>query len=181
MEITTDRINLGELAEFLDELREQFAPDNLPTDFSNYAVAEQDLTDMVFIKQLALIGGRERMFHSASENYYRSFAQRSKWSKDGLLKPGELKSYMKRLIEEWDLHCGVTEVRYRCDTQENKRNFGLNVFEYCQKDGAIPIRKQFAELYVARGAYHELADDFTIGWHPDFGSLLAEPQGKGDT
>lgn len=174
LEKDVGKINLGEFVEIIDDLREEFLPGNLPADYSNYSIDDFDIPsrNRNFIKQVELIGGGHRLIKNALENYYRAYEQRSKWSKDGLLKPGELKKYMNLLQEEWDLQCGILELRHSLKSVEGKMLFGAEIFDFCQKDGALPIRERFSPSYVARGSYHELSDGLDIGWHPDYLKLI---------
>jgi len=169
-------INLGELVELIDDLREEFLPGNLPADYSDLCIDSLGVSieNKIFLQQIQLIGGGDRLIQNAFENYYRSYEQRCRWSKDGLLKPGELKKYMQRLKDEWDLQCGILELKYTNNNDENKRLFGVDVYEYCQKEGALPIRTNFTENYVARGTYHALSNSLEIGWHPDYLTLVKE-------
>ena len=174
-------INLGDLVELIDDLREEFLPGNLPADYSDLRIENLDVSieSKVFLQQIKFIGGGDRLIKNALENYYRSYEQRSRWSKDGLVKPGELKKYMKQLKDEWDLQCGILELKYTENSDEDKRLFGVDVYEYCQKEGALPIRAHFTESYVARGAYHALSNCLKIGWHPDYLTLVKESPEQG--
>ena len=64
-----------------------------------------------------------------------------------------------------------------CD--ESKKQFGVDVYDYCQKAGALPIRERFTESYVARGTYHELSNSLEIGWHPDYELLIITASDQG--
>jgi len=175
------KINLGEFVEVIDDLREEFLPGNLPADFVEWSIDDMDISleNKNFLQQIKLIGGGNRLLKQALENYYRAYEQRSKWSKDGLLKPGELKKYMSRLKDEWDFQCGILELKNKLLCDESKKQFGVDVYDYCQKAGALPIRERFTESYVARGTYHELSNSLEIGWHPDYLQLISTPSDQG--
>lgn len=174
LETRDGRINLGRLVNMIDELREQFLPINLPDD---YSTAEVDVAsflqqDRDFIKQMELFGAGERLIKKAILDFFRASEQRSRWANDGLLNPGELSSYLKKLEEEWELNIGLAETEISLEDELSKKKLGLEVYKKCQNEGAIPIRTHFSETYVARGSYHQLAEEFIIGWHPDFEKLL---------
>lgn len=172
---------LGELQAIIDDLRPQFLPTNLPVDYSGVDPENIDVSgdQRNFVNQLRLIDAPTSAIKLAIVNYYRAYEQRVKWSKDGLLKPGELKQYDKRLTEEWLHHKSMIEFGYDLSESENKVKYARKLYMKCQDEGAIPIRQDFKEHYVARGSYHELADKLTIGWHPEFTTLIENAEDEG--
>jgi hypothetical protein len=174
LERNDGRINLGYLVEILNDLREQFLPSNLPDDFSSVEIKDLNIDNesRKFLKQLELIGAGEMLIKKALLDFYRAAEQRSRWIDDGLLRPGELKQYFKKLEEEWLLHFGLAEAKFELNDSSSKKRLGLEVYSMCQNTGAKPIRENFMEAYVARGTFHKLSDQLVIGWHPDFETLL---------
>jgi len=168
-----DRICLGELRNIMDDLREQFLPSNLPNDYSDHTLDELGFEgeERVFIEQIKLFTPNNRVLRIALENYYRAYAQKIRWQSEGLLKPNEVSKYYNRLYSEWDQYCATAELSLG-DSEESKCKFAIDVYKFCQQEGAIPIRKMFDTPFVARGSYHQLADDLKIGWHPDFETKL---------
>lgn len=174
-------LSLGELASIVDDLRSQFLPGNLPSDF------DDDLPDVInlenderaFVQQLRLINATDRIIKQAIINYYRAYEQRSRWLCEGLVNPGEIKKYLNRLKDEWENQSSLLEMS--CDLSETsgKWEFGTKLYQTCQTQGTIPIRSEFKPAYVSRGSYHSLSDDLKIGWHPDFVSLLESANDQG--
>ncbi|URQ85385.1 hypothetical protein J8Z28_12465 [Pseudoalteromonas sp. SCSIO 43088] len=174
LETGDGRVNLGEIVNIIDDLREQFLPINLPDDYSS---AEVDVAllleqDHNFINQMKIFGAGERLIRKAVLDFFRASEQRSRWAGDGLLNPGELVNYFRKLEEEWEFNIGLAETEIAIEDEISKKKLALEVFKKCQNEGAIPIRTHFSESYVARGSYHHLADELIIGWHPDFEQLL---------
>lgn len=180
LENGTGRINLGQLINIIDDLREQFLPSNLPDDYSTAEIELSLFTkdDRIFLKQLELLGAGKRLIDRAILDYFRAAEQRSRWANDGLLNPGELHRYLEKLREEWDLQAGLAEAKSNLDEELSKKKLGLEIYRKCQNECALPIRPQFSESFVARGSYHHLADDLTVGWHPDFKNLLLNASGS---
>lgn len=165
-------ICLEELLDFIGDLRDQFAADNLPSDDFNASLDRlKSYGDKLFIKQLRLINSPEIAVNSALKNYYRAYAQRSRWSKDGLLYPGEISKYSDRLISEWENFCAT--LAFENDPDEDGIKFGQKVYLKCQGDNLPSIRPKFLDGYLARGSYHILSDQLSIGWHPGFRDFLA--------
>ncbi|WP_447824533.1 ABC-three component system protein [Aeromonas salmonicida] len=168
-------INLGEIVNIVDELRPQFMPGNLPADYENALPDKIDVQndDRIFIEQLRLIGANNSLIKNAIINYYRAFEQRSRWSRDNLVKPGELKKYIDRLRDEWDHQKSLLDFDYDLSNGDQKIEAGKTLYKLCQTSSAISIRPEYNSAYVARGTYHTMSDDKVIGWHTDYIELLA--------
>lgn len=172
---------LGEVVAIIDDLRSQFSLTNLTADYADAEPEDIDVDDddRNFVEQLRLVGIPNQAFRFAIINYYRACEQRSRWSRDGLVKPGELKSYLKRLEEEWLNHSSLILPDVDTSNVEQCRKSGRDVYGKCQNEGALAIRRDFNHPYVARGSYHTLADELKIGWHPNYKSLLLKEDKKG--
>ncbi|MDE1462426.1 ABC-three component system protein [Spartinivicinus poritis] len=169
-------INIGELVDYIDDLRTQFLPGNLPADFDEHNPDEIEIEDesRVFMRQLSLIGLNSKAIRVAVINYYKAYEQRSKWSREGLVKPGEIQKYLNRLKDEWINQSVLIEMDYDLEQDDNEKiKYGRELYKECQKNSILPIRPGFKSAYVARGTYHTLSDKMAIGWHPDFSSLLS--------
>lgn len=171
----TGIINLGDLQSLIDQLRPEYSLTNLPPEFSDAIPSVVDTTndDRVFVTQLRLFNAQPRMIQHAIINYYRAFEQRNKWHLDGLLNPGELGSYDRKLSEKWSEKLSYIEAQHALTKEKNKIRFALDLYQHCQESGVIPIRRDFLETYLSKGSYHLLADRLDIGWHPEFETLLS--------
>lgn len=167
-------ISIGELVNIIDDLRSQFLPGNLPSDFDDLDPEEIDIEndERTFVEQLRLIGANNRVIRIAIVNYYRACEQRSRWSRENLVKPGELKKYLSRLKDEWENQSSLIEMAHDFSQEQQKVAAGLVLYTACQGNSALPIRPEFKSAYVARGSYHTLSDDKEIGWHTDYIDLL---------
>jgi len=174
-------IGISELVAMIDDLRAQFLPGNLPSDYDEVEPDDIDIAsdDRVFVEQLRLIGASERVIRNAIVNYYRACEQRSRWSRESLVKPGELRQYLNRLKDEWEQQSSLIEMSYDYSQEQQKITAGQSLYKECQTNQAIPIRNDFKSPYVARGSYHSLSDEKVIGWHPDFRELMQDDQGQG--
>lgn len=172
---------IGELVSMMDDLRTQFLPSNLPSDFDDVEPEGIDIAndDRIFVEQLRLIESPNRVIRNAVVNYYRALEQRSRWSRDNLLKPGEINKYLNRLKSEWDEQCSLLELTADTSTEVAKVESGKKLYVVCQNDCALPIRPDFKSAYVARGSYHDLSDVKEVGWHPDYEARLASSKDKG--
>ena len=171
----TGVINLGTIQAHLDKLKGDYRDDNLPAEFMNGfpVTIDVDNDPRNFVKQLRLLKlPNQRSLKTAIIDYFRSMEQRTKWSVDGLLNPGELDNYDDRLIEKWgSLQSAIDDIECP-STDEEKRKAAIKLYHQCRTDGAISIRSGFLEEYVATGSYQMLSDDLKIGWLPDYQKSL---------
>lgn len=173
-------ICIGELLGFIDDLRNQFLPGNLPSDFDDIEPEDLDVEndDRVFVEQLRLIGMTNRAVRIAIINFYRAYEQRSRWSRENLVRPGEIKKYLNKLKEEWEHQSSLVESKHDLSLENEKIATGKEVYAICQDSSALPIRTDFKSAYVARGSYHTLSDNKELGWHPDYIDRLTSANDK---
>lgn len=161
----------------IDDLRESFHQDALPIDFLDLqAPQETDLPagERTFIEQLRLVALSHARVRSAIEDYYRAFVQRSRWLRDGLVLPGDLEKYERRLVDEWRRRFDtMAEDLGGAASEPDKRREGKALFNWCEQQADLPIRSGCTEKYVMRGSYHLLANELKVGWHADFVSRLS--------
>lgn len=173
---------LGEVVSIIDDLRSQFSLTNLTADYAEAEPEDIDVDgdDRNFVEQLRIVGYSNMAIRIAITNFYRAYEQRSRWSRDGLVKPGELKAYLKKLEEEWEFHLSTMQPDFDLSSDDQCKRLGRGVYDKCQEDKlSNRIRKDFNHPYVARGSYHTLADELKIGWHPNYQSLLQKEDKKG--
>jgi hypothetical protein len=165
-----DVITAQELTDRVAFLREQFSTTNLPIDDDIFlmAIPEVELSARVFMQQLRLIALPNSAMTIALREYYRAFVQRSRWVKDDLLYTDELPRYERRLREEWERHFALRQPEAGSNTSESARQeLGVAMYRsLTERD--IRIRANCSEPFIMRGSFHMLADDLSIGWHPDF-------------
>lgn len=163
-------INLGLLQDIIDNLRPEYTATNLPAEFVNELpdVIELEQDMRIFVQQLRLFNAPKTMVEQAITYYFRAFEQRTKWSIDGLLRPGELSKYDQRLCDEWKDKQAYLEIMADISSEQAIRKYSAKLYNHCLQHGAIPIRPDFVETYVAKGSYQILSDRLIIGWHPEF-------------
>ncbi len=178
-----DRISGLDLIHYMQELQRQFRDDALPIDDDLVDAAAPEVEDherLMFVRQLRLIGLRHSGVLSAIQDYYRAFAQRSRWARDDLLYVNELARYERRLIDEWQHAFSLMEAA--CPEDEPGRAAaGLTLYSSLSQR-YLPIRPECTDGFISRGSLHILADGLRIGWHADFldrlRELLPVPGGK---
>ena len=107
------------------------------------------------------------------QDYYRSYAQRSKWARENLLLDSELSKYDDGLKDRWERKFDAVMDTSDMSTNSGKCEFGRGLCLWaCQE--SIPLRN-IVETWITSGSFHGLADILQIGWHPDFKEMFAEP------
>nr|BFE62466.1 hypothetical protein GCM10020063_069920 [Dactylosporangium thailandense] len=167
------------------ELRNQFRSDNLPIDedVAGMTATRDEYDKRLFVRQLDLAGIGGRRIELAVRDYLRACTQRSRWTRESLLLPGEIGAYERRLREEWEAQFAVLEDELGPDAAEAvKLQAAKKIYSWVETEFRRNIRPDCHEPFVCKGSYHILADEKLVGWHPDFEArLLAilEPVGGG--
>lgn len=166
-----------EIDHVIDELREQFKPDNLPIDkdLASYVLDERTKTahaESPFVHQLKLVAASDDRVAFALRNYYRAFEQRSRWMREHLLLVGELTRYDGRLVEEWEqAYLAAKDEISPTAAEDEKRKVGREILSKTEAV-RLPVRSDVTESFVVRGSFQMLADEAKVGWHPDYRDLL---------
>lgn len=152
------------------DLQEQFKRDALPVDQD---ILEQEVDaaayeNAVFVHQVRLAGISPKRILTAIRDYYRAFAQRSRWMREELLLVGELDSYERLLREEWELQFNRLADEIGDEAADDAmRQAAQRVYAWVE-DSSYPIRPQVQHPSMSRGSFHILADSLRVGWHPQF-------------
>ena len=170
-----DRILSEEIEAQMADLRDQFKQDSLPIsdDLLNYELDDQTAEahqDFPFVQQVKLATSHSRRIASAVRDFYRAFEQRSRWQREDLLFVGDLNVYEKGLEEEWELVFAAVEDRIgREATEKEKTAAAQEVLNWAEIGNVRTlIKANVSEPFVTRGSLHILANEFRIGWHPEF-------------
>ena len=171
----------NELESEFDDLREQFKLDSLPVDrdILDARVDAEAYKNAVFVQQAKLTGVRNRRILAAIRDYYRAFAQRSRWTREDLLLVGEVDRYEQLLREEWELEFDRVADTLGDDAAEEATRIAAQAVYAWVEQSYFPIREGVRHPSMSRGSLHMLADRLEVGWHPDFADRLKhllEPQ-----
>ena len=174
----SDRIRGSDFQNHYYDLLEQFRDTNLPID---EAIAQFDSVELVdvaghhFVAQLELIALQAPALRVAILDYYKAYTQRVRWLQDDLIYTGDLDRYERRIRNEWQAHFSITTESFHRDSSPSDL---IDAGKTFYKDFVVgrndPIRPLCTEGFVYRGTCHILADDLTIGWHPEFINRLRD-------
>ncbi|MGW3811549.1 ABC-three component system protein [Micromonospora sp. NPDC005113] len=166
-----------DVAVVVDDLRDQFTRENLPTVVSmeeSAAVEEAAYLDRRFVHQMQWVSTPARLIHIAVIDYYRSYAQTAYWIDDGLISIEELEAFQARLRDEWERRYEWMMAELPADADELvKRRGGLLLLRETLEHTGVRVRERYNEMFFCRGNHHELADTGRVGWHPDFADRVS--------
>ncbi|WP_333983492.1 ABC-three component system protein, partial [Burkholderia gladioli] len=88
-----------------------------------------------------------------------------------------IRLYDQLLVDEWSVKHGAMAEDNETSSEDIKRAAGLEIFKwsyYQASTQVTPFAQNWSANYYVRGSYQVLAIEQTVGWHPDFKTLLAE-------
>ncbi|UKB77366.1 ABC-three component system protein [Chryseobacterium sp. MEBOG07] len=146
--------------------------DNLPNDFDVSITGDTTQLNTYrsfrFVKQLELVEVNPRSINHAISDYHRTFSQKSKWLREGLINPSDDIIYENKLKEDWDKKFSI--IINPTDDEETQKRVGKTFYEshYVSQCPQIFIKDRFRENYMITGSCHMISDKKEIGWHPNF-------------
>ncbi len=157
------------------EISNSLKMDGLPLDETIDAmdpVTALPSDDLLLIKQLNLVGASEQTAKIALRDYFRAFAQRSRWARENLLLDREVERYDRSLTEDWEHEFTALCEDVEGQAEQEKRIKGRELLRWANRV-VRPLRGR-DEMWLSRGSYQMLADTTSIGWHPEFRKMLTE-------
>jgi ABC-3C protein len=178
------RIRGQEIEAKIADLRDQLTSENLPIDLEDLAEpTDEEIAEdqRMFVMQLRLIALNNRRIALAVHDHNRAFAQRARWVREDLLVTGELETYERRLVEEWErLFLPETDEPEDMDDKQACA-CGRDLLRSCEDAAIEPIRPRVTTPYVMRGSLHMLADHRRLGWHPQWVKRLQHLLGEAES
>lgn len=176
-------ISYRQLQKKMNDIGGEYKVDSLPIDVDPYyQPTDHELDQLtpenrIFIKQLGLIAISNDRLKRCIRDYYNAYRQRSQWVREQLLFVNDLKEYENRLIDEWNRLFLIMkeDLEDYCDqlTENQKKIAGRKLFDEIE-NLSLPIRSNVPDPFIMRGTYHELANQFKVGWHVDFMERLCK-------
>lgn len=135
--------------------------------------AEQEQQRLrTYVRQLELIELDETRILGSITDFLMSASERVEWATRGLVNPNSFDELDASLQQVWSNHSLVVESAFPADKPIPR---GRSLYGHCMNH-QIPVQGMTAPGYFLRGCFHRLADAKTLGWHPDFATLLKEPK-----
>jgi hypothetical protein len=172
-------VGIEDLWFFLQELRDQFSLDNLPFDHHVPDPTDEEsgvYAASTFTEQLRIVEVSEDLIGFAIRDYHRAYANTSRWTREGLLLPGELSRYEDRLVDEWGRYFASMRQELGEEAAEAEmKKAGRALWTRLDQEVLLPrLRERLDTPTVPRGTLHGLADVERVGWHPDYRDRLRQ-------
>lgn len=173
-------IPLQDIIRKANEIGNSYGPDKLPLSNPDelgdktYGPHEEE---ELYVRQMRLIGLSDSAIRRGVRDYYRAYAQRSKWARENLLLDGEVALYDAKLRDRWERRFDADCADLPSADAEKKCRIGLSVFNWASQE-QIDFRN-VVETWITAGSFQGLADRLEIGWHPEFKIHLNGKGGSG--
>lgn len=170
-------ISVPEVEQKVNDLRDQFTLDRLPTLVEIQDANRPDIfgsyDGYTFITQLEWIGWPPVNLQKAIIDYYRAYTQTTQWVSEDLIGLDELQRFEAELVDEWEREFEFMRIDLGENaTEEQKKRAGSTLLRQLLDAASVRVRARYDEAFFARGKRHEIADKGRIGWHADFEDRL---------
>jgi len=124
----------------------------------------------VYVEQLDIVNCDYTDKIEAVSDYLRASANRTAWAEKGDISKDAVSSFSEELVRIWNNKKKILDITQK-NTEENER--GQLLYFEC-KDKQIDMGSFIAPTFFTSGCFHALADDESIGWHPEYKKILKE-------
>lgn len=122
----------------------------------------------LFVQQLDLIGMPYEDKLAAVSDYLMAVADRTDWTASGEVDATSFEDLNAVLERQWKnkrLACRVAH------SSKPKEDQGQVLYAECMQV-TVPLQAMQPSPHFIPGCFHELADDLSVGWHPDYSAHL---------
>lgn len=160
------------------EIGKSLTESSLPiNDPSELGMKEYSFEDelRVFVQQMRSVKITDKIVQNATSDFYRAYAQRSRWSRENLILEDELSQYDDKLEDTWRRKFDAEVLIAAPQSETEKIQIGRKLFFWATQE-STPLRN-VVEKWITAGSYHGLADQDKVRWHPDFnGNIEKTPE-----
>lgn len=122
-----------------------------------------------YVAQLKLIDCSEDEILESIHEFMRALSERDRYAKDGEISPEKMEQYLDDLKQNW---ITISKPRFKFCTNDQYVRVGYEVlFETLKYKGKLNNYEP-EQHYTYKGAYHHLANELSLGWHPTWKDLL---------
>jgi hypothetical protein len=169
------RISKRELQQQIEEIHNQVTGPNLPDEFGDLKPPEDCETPDIMRRQIELVNGGARRIARARRARWQSGNQRQRWMDGKVTFCAQLDKFDQRLIQAWSDRHGPM-----CDdtadaSEQVKQKRGCQILDWSHEEAPSALMKvgsKAAPAFLVQGTFQQLADDRSVGWHPNYVDLL---------
>jgi hypothetical protein len=122
-----------------------------------------------YVEQIKAIECKDDEILEAIHDYLRSLTERDRFAKDGEISSDKFDEYYADLVSHWQV---VSRPRFRFADHNLHVKIGYETYyEVIRYKGKLNSYEP-EQSYTYRGAYHFLANELKIGWHPNWEDLF---------
>uniref|UniRef100_UPI0015C46760 ABC-three component system protein n=1 Tax=Salibaculum halophilum TaxID=1914408 RepID=UPI0015C46760 len=162
------------------EIGKSFGDSALPlSNIEELGAKEYSLDDEseTFVRQMRVLELPDSMVERGASDYYKAYAQRSRWARENLILDDELARFDAKLSDRWERKFDEDVLLADAKSSEEEISVGRKLFLWASKDSQ-PLRN-VVETWITAGSYHGLSDRLKIGWHPKFKTLFKTESNDG--
>lgn len=129
----------------------------------------QQLSERIYVSQLRIIDLDDVDVLSAVNDFLAAAIDRTIWSDRGMISEDSLETLERELTATWRNKQRRTTLAFG---ERDGKEQGQFTFLECMEHEACIDGLETPRHFI-RGSWHALADDFAIGWHPQYKGILA--------
>jgi hypothetical protein len=122
-----------------------------------------------YVEQLELIACNEEETLEAIYDYIRAMGEKSRFAKDGELSADAFNEFYNDLKNNWTIQ---SRPKFKFVQKDNHVQIGYELYYKTLEYKGTLNRYVPEQQYTYKGAYHHLANELEIGWHPDWETKL---------
>ena len=130
---------------------------------------ETELAERDYVSQLRIIDLDDVDVLEAVNDFLSASVDRTTWSDHGMISEASLKRLERELTSTWRNKQRRTRLGHG---DKNAPDQGQLTYTDCMEHDATMDGLETPKPFI-RGSWHALADDLTIGWHPNYRTVLA--------
>lgn len=180
------QISVMEVQAAVRSMRDQYGKETLPTTVKFSDVTPEHIDAYAgrrFVAQLEWVRWSPESLRLSIIDFHRAITQETHWLDHQLVGLDELEIFEENLRHQWaQAYAQMVEdladlVLDPDELEKVKASTGRQFARKVLDASDVVLRKQYQEVWFAKGKRHQLADDAdadrAIGWHPDFRQILA--------
>lgn len=121
-----------------------------------------------YIKQLDNIECDDDEILEAVSNFLRAKVNRDKWIEGGIIDESVAKEFQEKLVDFWSNRKRAINITHKSESEKNRGRLLL----YDCMARQVNINNLTPPSSTISGTYHELANQPSIGWHPNWKKLF---------
>ncbi len=124
-----------------------------------------------YVEQLKIIECDDTEILEAIYDYVRAGGEKNRFAKDGELSEDIFKEFYKDLKNNWEIQ---SRPKFKFAQESNFCQIGYELYYKTLEYKGVLNRYVPEQHYTYKGAYHYLANELQIGWHPQWEIILNE-------